>query len=99
MTRYAVEFADGKIDSAQLRAGSARFRELIAGHEKVLAERTTDNVLTPLIEAQDITALWESFDNDRKRAVIDVLMEVIVHPTGRGTRVFKPETVEIHWKQ
>lgn len=48
--------------------------------------------------ANDFEAVWKSLDMDRKRAVIDVLMTIRVHPPGKGTRRFDPSTVEVAWK-
>jgi site-specific DNA recombinase len=34
----------------------------------------------------------------KRGAVIDVLAVVTVYPPGRGTRTFRPETIDIEWR-
>lgn len=59
------------------------------------------DLLRPLILAEEIEATWfgPEYDDDRRRAVVDVLMTVRIFPPGRGTRTFRPETVETTWKR
>lgn len=35
---------------------------------------------------------------DRLRAVIDVLVEFVVTPVGKGGHVFNPERVQVNWR-
>ncbi|MEU8312907.1 recombinase family protein [Micromonospora sp. NPDC049033] len=46
----------------------------------------------------DIGDVWHGLPVALRREVIDLLMVVKVHPTGRGQRTFRPERVEIEWK-
>jgi hypothetical protein len=93
----AVDFADGALDSSQLRVATKRIRERLATIEAELADAGKVDVLGDLIGAEDVQRVWDGFSVARRRAVIGALMRVTVHPPGRGTRTFRPETVGIEW--
>jgi DNA invertase Pin-like site-specific DNA recombinase len=94
----AVEFADGELTAGQLRAASERLRERLAATEAELADAGRVSILGPLVGTADVRAAWGRLSTDRQRAVIDLLMTVTLHPTGRGARKFNPDTVAIEWK-
>jgi site-specific DNA recombinase len=76
--------------------GNARLEEI--GTELDHASR--ENVLAPLVAAENAAAMWDGLDISRKRAVIKTLMSVTLHSPGRGARgAFDPATVEVAWKQ
>jgi DNA invertase Pin-like site-specific DNA recombinase len=93
----AVDFADGELTAGQLRAASERIRERLADVERQLADAGRVDVLGDLIAAENVAAVWESLPIERRRAVVSTLMRVVLHPPGRGTRTFRPETVGIEW--
>jgi hypothetical protein len=77
-------------------AGTARLDEI--GAELDSAAR--ENVLAPLVAAENAATLWTTLDISRKRTVIRTLMSVTLHSPGRGARrPFDPATVEVTWKQ
>jgi site-specific DNA recombinase len=99
LTQAPKLWAEGVLTDHELRDTKstlgARIREL----ENQLAGDRVADVLRPLLQAEDIEATWfEQYDDDRRRAVVDVLMTVTLLPPGRGTRTFRPETVRIDWK-
>lgn len=93
----AVDFADGELTSSQLRAASERIQKRLGAIEADLADAGKVDALGDLIGAADVATVWDGFTIDRKRAVIQTLMRVTLHPPGRGTRTFRPETVGIEW--
>lgn len=95
----AVDFADGDLTPSQLKAASERIRTRLAVLEGDLADAGRVNVLGPLLSSDDIAAAWAAAGTQGQRAIIDALMIVRLHGPGRGTRTFRPETVEIDWKQ
>lgn len=95
----AEEFADGALSPAQLRTANERMRARLAELESQLADAGRLSALTPLIQATNVQTIWNQLDVDRRRAIIDLLMTVRLHPPGRGTRRFNPTTVEITPKQ
>lgn len=93
----AIEFADGDLTASQLRTATERIRSQLATVESELADAGRVDVLGDLVGADDVAAVWKSFTTERRRAVIQTLMRVTLHPPGRGTRTFRPETVGIEW--
>lgn len=77
--------------------------EALQAELAVLEEKMTDRsrvvALADLLEAEDPAPVWERLSWAQRRAVVDVLVQVVIHSAGRGkARVFDPETVEIAWK-
>ena len=94
----ATEFADGTLTSAQLRTATGRLRAKLAEVEQQIADAGQTSALTPLVTAQDVRAVWDELPLSQQRAVIDTLMTVTLHRSGRGARRFTPDTVEVEWK-
>lgn len=94
----AVEFADGDLTPTQIRAASERIRAKLADIERQMADAGRVDVLGPLLAENDVAGVWNGLADDRKRAIIDTLMTIVLLPPGRGTRTFRPETVEIAWR-
>ena len=100
LEEMATDRALGKITRAQMlkatEAGTARLDEI--GSELESAAR--QNVLAPLVAAENAAAVWADLDISRKRAVIKTLMSVTLHSPGRGARrPFDPATVTVTWRQ
>jgi DNA invertase Pin-like site-specific DNA recombinase len=92
-------FARGAITAVQLERITADLQASLTTVEGTMADAGRVNVLGPLVGAQDVRLVWDGMSVDRRRAVIDTLADVVVHPPGRGVRTFRPETVEITWKE
>jgi site-specific DNA recombinase len=76
--------------------GNARLAEI--GTELDHASR--ENVLAPLVAAENAAAAWVDLDLSRKRAAIKTLMSITLRSPGRGARrPFDPATVGIDWKR
>ncbi len=100
LEEMAADRALGKITRAQMlkatEAGTTRLEAI--GAELDGAAR--ENVLAPLVAAENAAAVWEGLDISRKRMVIKTLMTVTLHSPGRGApRPFDPATVQVAWKQ
>lgn len=95
----AIQFADDAITASQLHTSTMRTRDNLATVEAELTAAGRTSVLGPLITSRDPTEAWTALDVDRRRAVIDTLMTITLHPPGRGTRYFDPSTIEIIWRQ
>src|SRR6266511_4338122 len=86
-------YGEGVIDAAQLAKGSAASR---------------GSVLAGVADAADPAKVWAGLDLSRKRAIIDVLVDVVILPAahkGRragwraGETYFDPASVAITWKR
>jgi site-specific DNA recombinase len=91
-------YALGEIDRRQLSAGTKRLRARLEEITDTLAAAVSTPAVGEIVTADDVRAAWEGLDLDRKRAVIDTLMTIKVHPPGRGARSFDESTVEIVWR-
>jgi site-specific DNA recombinase len=89
--------ADGVLNEAGVRRESAKLRAKLAEVEARQTKAGRVSALRQLVGAKDVRAVWESMDTDRQRSVIETLMTVTLLPPGRGTRVFRPESVVIVW--
>ena len=100
LEEMAGDCALGRISRAQMlkatAAGNARLEAI--GAELDSAAR--ENVLAPLVAAENAAAVWAGLDISRKRAVIKTLMSVTLHSPGKGPRrAFDPATVQVTWNQ
>jgi site-specific DNA recombinase len=94
----AVALEEGILSLGAVRKSSERLRASLAESEAELAALSRGDVLAPLVNAVDHSAVWEALDLDRKRSIIDVLMTVTLDSPGRGRHAFDPSTVRIAWK-
>ncbi|MGH3476718.1 MAG: recombinase family protein [Nocardioidaceae bacterium] len=94
----ATALAEGVLMLDGARRESKRLRAELDEVEARLHEPTRAAVLMEMVEADDPARMWDALDLGRRRAVIDTLMIVTLHPTGRGTRTFRPESVGIDWR-
>ena len=98
LEQVALDYAEGVITGAQLRAATERLRQRLSDVEQRMADAGRIDVLGPLVGAADVADRWRQLDTDRQRQIIDLLMTVRLHPVGRGTGTFRPDTVDIRWR-
>jgi DNA invertase Pin-like site-specific DNA recombinase len=110
LDQLATDFADGVLTASQLRTATERVRSNLAAVEAQMTEAGRVDVLGPLVNTDDVRKVWEGLSVARQRRVIDVLMKVVIHSPGRGTRIARDdagrydlgkvaETVRIEWRQ
>jgi len=95
----ADAYAAGEIDGRQLARITAKLRpELERAEQLARAASTAPDLLD--LASPDIAKRWQTLPLARKRAVIDMLLDVVVMPTIRrgGSGVFDPESVRVTWK-
>jgi site-specific DNA recombinase len=95
LDEIAAEFADGALPTSMVRTMTEKVTAGLARVDAEMAEAGRLSVLGPLVDADDVRAVWEDLDLDRSRAVVDALMEITLLSPGRGKRVFNPNTVKI----
>ena len=81
---------------AQLTTINAAVRPKLDEAQIAAASPSRARVLGDLV-GTDPAAVWEQMTPHRRRAVVDLLVEVRIMPTGKGPR-FAPESVRIDWK-
>lgn len=94
LTEAAAAFADGAISAAQLRTVTERVEARLAQVATQLAGARNGSVLARLTDPSTVVDVWESLSIDYKRAVIKAIVDVRIHPTGKGIR-FDPSLVEV----
>jgi len=98
-------YGDGVIDARQLEAGTATIRGQREAITAALAAASRGSVLTGVADAADPAKVWAGLDLSRRRAIVDVLLEVTILPARRGgarrrgASAFDPATVKIEWKR
>ncbi|WP_196806146.1 recombinase family protein [Rhodococcus sp. 114MFTsu3.1] len=91
----AVDYADGTLTRDQFRTVNDRIRSRLAELETAMATAGAADTIAPLVMSDDIAQAWAALTTARQSAVIDALADVTLHSAGRGTRTFRPETIEI----
>ncbi|OOL30787.1 hypothetical protein GQ85_17735 [Rhodococcus rhodochrous] len=94
----AADYGAALMTRSQFLTATERARARLAEIEDEITAAGSVDLIAPLVQSDDVEAAWAGLSNARKRAVIDVLADVVIHPPGRGVRTFRPETVEIRWR-
>jgi site-specific DNA recombinase len=98
-------FGDGVIDALQLASGTASIRTQREDITASLAAASRGSVLAGVADAADPAEVWEGLDLSRRRAIVDVLLEVTILRAKRGgarrkgETTFDPASVAIEWKR
>jgi site-specific DNA recombinase len=98
---------EGDIDPSQLVQATASIRRQREEITAALAAMTRGSVLAGVADAEDPAKVWARLDLSRKRAIVDVLIEVVILPAHKGRRAgwragetyFDPDSVSIEWKR
>lgn len=94
----AAAYGRRTVSLRQLEVGSADLNRRLEEIEALQAHTSREPVLRGLVGAADVAAVWESLPLDRRRAVVQVLVEVTVLPGGSGRRQLDPSTVLVRPK-
>ncbi|MGH3095309.1 MAG: recombinase family protein, partial [Streptosporangiales bacterium] len=97
----AAEYAADEecvMTASQMRTATGKLKAKLATVESEMADAGRVDALGPLLSSDDIASAWGMLSTARRRSVIDLLMTIRLHRTGRGVRTFRPESVEIEWK-
>jgi site-specific DNA recombinase len=94
---------EGAIEVAQLVQATAAIRSQREQITAELAATSRGSVLAGVADAPDPARAWAGLDLSRKRAIIDVLADVVILPARRGRRpgwrsgesYFDPTTVQV----
>jgi len=99
LEEMAADRALGLITRPQLLAATERANIRLDEIGAELDHAARENVLAPLVAAQNAAELWQTLDISRQRAVIKTLMTITLHSPGRGARLpFNPATVTVSWR-
>ncbi|MGU3583069.1 recombinase family protein [Rhodococcus sp. C26F] len=94
----AADYAEDVMTRPQFIAATEAGRARLAQLEAEITAAGSVDLVAPLVTSGNVAEAWAALSTARKRAVIDVLAEVVIHSPGRGVRTFRPETVEFRWR-
>lgn len=104
--RLDVLADDLDIDEVVLVRRTRKLRERQDEVEQEITDAGRGSVFEGVVGAPDVAERWSGLHLDRRRAIVDTLMRVVVHRTRKGRRAgwrpgesyFDPTSVEILWK-
>jgi site-specific DNA recombinase len=100
LEEMAADRAVGLITRAQMLAATERANIRLVEIAAEMEHAARENVLAPLVAAEDVTAMWADMDLSLHRAVIKTLMTITLLSPGMGARrAFDPATVQVTWRQ
>jgi site-specific DNA recombinase len=86
-------YVRGDITEQDMIAGRAEGDRRLTEIATEMEDLGRESVLAPLIAAENTEKAWKDTPTDRRRAVVDALMTVTLHPAGRGARTIAPRSV------
>jgi site-specific DNA recombinase len=92
------QFADGRIDARSYERLTTKLRPRLAEVQAQLRVVDSSPLLDGLAGAPDVRDKWDRLPLSRRRAVVDELLEITLHRTRQGARVFDPSAVELRWR-
>lgn len=102
LDELAAVFAAGEITARQLAQGSESLRARLEELERKIAEAYRGSALEDFAGGADAGEVWDALPLEKRRAVVDLLVNVRILPGKAGRKVhgiyFDPQSVEIKWK-
>lgn len=98
----AEDRALGLIDRSQMLKATQRAQARMQEIDRMLAVATVESPVSPLVNAahagEKVDAVWEAQPRSTQRAILDMVMQVTVHPTKVRNR-FDVNAIHIVWKE
>lgn len=94
----ADAYADADIDAQQLQRITAKLRPRLDAAEARARIVDDQPLVAGLVGVEDVRAVWETVPLTRRRAIVDLMMEVRILPASKGARTFDPRSVAIKWR-
>lgn len=99
LDEIADERADGLLTGQQAQRATARISDKLDAIERQQQDAERLRVFDGLpLGKPEVAEAVKELTPDRLRAVIDVLVEFVVAPVGKGGKVFRPDRVAINWR-
>lgn len=89
--------AEGLIDRVRWRTMNERISGRLGEIEAKLAAAGSSSPLS-IVASEHVEETWATLTVAQRRNIIAAVMTPVLHLPGRGTRTFRPDTVEIRWK-
>lgn len=105
--QLALDYAEGLLNGSQVRVASNAIDAKIAAIETRLSAVGLASGIADLATSPDPGAAFLTSNLGRKRAIIDALVTVTIHPQGRGRPAglkpgapyFNADAIELDWKK
>ena len=88
LDEMGADRALGLVSRSQMLAATERGNARLAEIGGELAKAAGKGALAPFTRGQAARVVWDDLDLSRRREVIRALTEVILHPAGRGVRLY-----------
>jgi DNA invertase Pin-like site-specific DNA recombinase len=99
LDEIADERADGLLTGQQAQRATARITDKLDAIERRQQDQERLQVFDGLpLGKPEVADAIKELSPDRLRAVIDVLVEFVVAPVGKGGHVFHPDRVAVNWR-
>ena len=93
----AADYGDGRITRREWLTARKRFEDRLGRARQALDTATATTALTPF-RTGDIQVTWDKLDPDRKRVVLDTLIDrIIIRPATQPGR-FETERIDVIWR-
>ena len=84
LDELAADRAVGLVTREQMIAATKRGQARLAEIGAALDASASTSALAPFAAGESAARVWAGLDRERRRAVIDALCTVTLHPAGRG---------------
>jgi DNA invertase Pin-like site-specific DNA recombinase len=99
LDEIADERADGLLTGQQAQRATARITDKLDAIERRQQDQERLRVFDGLpLGKPEVADAIKELSPDRLRAVIDVLVEFVVVPVGKGGHSFRPDRVAVNWR-
>jgi site-specific DNA recombinase len=92
------DYDAGRIDGRRFATATEKVRAELREAEKAMARGNASRGAAAMLTAANPVAAYDAAPLMLKRATVDALCTVRLHPAPRGRKVFDPETVAVEWK-
>lgn len=99
IARIAADYDEEMIDGPRYKTATAKAETELAAVETRLAALTSGNDLADVLHSPDPVAAFRDRSLMGKRAVIDALCTVTLHPAPQGRKTFDPSSVIVEPRQ
>ena len=91
---------DKLIGRAEFFAARDAIQARLVASRTQLARRSGKEILPQVVGAgREVQKRWEGATFEWKRAVLmGIIDHVDIMPVGKGSHVFRPESIQLHWK-
>jgi DNA invertase Pin-like site-specific DNA recombinase len=93
-----ADYDAGHIDGPRYATARAKVLAQLEDRERRLAARSVGRVASSLLGSRDPAGEFRAASLMQKRAAIDALLTVTLHPGVHGSRSFDPDSVVVAWK-